>query len=313
MKKLILFPVIIFIIIALTHPAVTLEGATNGLMIWFNKLLPTLLPFFILLNVLWNAGIIFSLLEKFPGKKQTTAILLTAVTGLTFGLPVGAKMTADFQRSGLFTKKVSERLLVACNQLSPAFVGSFVLLSCLNQPRRILISYVILYLPGVILVMVTLLQNNHTLEKSHGNPVQSSDLYSIKKASRFQTLFQIIDAGIMNGFETITKLGGYLIMFGILCQYMKDLVSINDLWKGVFLMTTEITSGIYTFTSSQCDADIKYILCMSALSFGGLCTHAQTYSVISDTKISKVSYFVGKIISAVNTCLLSILAVRLGY
>lgn len=313
MKKLILFPVIIFIIIALTHPAVTLEGATNGLMIWFNKLLPTLLPFFILLNVLWNAGIIFSLLEKFPGKKQTTAILLTAVTGLTFGLPVGAKMTADFQRSGLFTKKVSERLLVACNQLSPAFVGSFVLLSCLNQPRRILISYVILYLPGVILVMVTLLQNNHTLGKSHGNPVQSSDLYSIKKASRFQTLFQIIDAGIMNGFETITKLGGYLIMFGILCQYMKDLVSINDLWKGVFLMTTEITSGIYTFTSSQCDADIKYILCMSALSFGGLCTHAQTYSVISDTKISKVSYFVGKIISAVNTCLLSILAVRLGY
>lgn len=313
MKKLILFPVIIFIIIALTHPAVTLEGATNGLMIWFNKLLPTLLPFFILLNVLWNAGIIFSLLEKFPGKKQTTAILLTAVAGLTFGLPVGAKMTADFQRSGLFTKKVSERLLVACNQLSPAFVGSFVLLSCLNQPRRILISYVILYLPGVILVMVTLLQNNHTLEKSHGNPVQSSDLYSIKKASRFQTLFQIIDAGIMNGFETITKLGGYLIMFGILCQYMKDLVSINDLWKGVFLMTTEITSGIYTFTSSQCDADIKYILCMSALSFGGLCTHAQTYSVISDTKISKVSYFVGKIISAVNTCLLSILAVRLGY
>lgn len=98
MKKLILFPVIIFIIIALTHPAVTLEGATNGLMIWFNKLLPTLLPFFILLNVLWNAGIIFSLLEKFPGKKQTTAILLTAVTGTHIRSARGSKNDGGFSK-----------------------------------------------------------------------------------------------------------------------------------------------------------------------------------------------------------------------
>ena len=302
MKKTILRFVFSFFVFARSHPAQTLTGASNGLMIWFEKLLPTLLPFLIAVNLLQNADIFTSALRFFPRAGSVMAILAAALPGFLFGLPVGAKLTADFTEKGLLTQKAGNLLLICCNQLSPAFVGSYVMIQCLNSPDLIPVSYLLLYLPPAIPVVILLART--ALAKDNPSPA-AADRITTKKASRFQTLFQIIDASILNGFETIAKLGGYLIFFGILCQYLENLLPLSQTANGCVMMLMEVTSGIHYFSGSALPFFPKYLLCMTALSFGGLCTHAQTFSVISGAPLSKRRYVVAKTIFALITLLLS--------
>ena len=302
MKKIILLFVIAFLLFALSHPTLTLTGASNGLMIWFNKLLPTLLPFLIAVNLLQNADIFTSVLLSFPRAGNMLAILAASVPGFLFGLPVGAKLTADFTEKGLLTQRAGNLLLVCCNQLSPAFVGSYVMIQCFNRPDLIPASYVILYLPPAVPVIILLVQS--ALAKGNPSPTAAGRI-TTKKASRFQTLFQIIDASILNGFETIAKLGGYLIFFGILCQYLENLLPLSQTVNGCLMMFMEVTSGIHYFSGSALPFFQKYLLCMAALSFGGLCTHAQTFSVISEAPLSKRRYILAKAVFALMTLLLA--------
>ena len=43
---------IMILFLLLTHPALSLEGARNGLLLWYQTVLPTLLPFMICSNVI---------------------------------------------------------------------------------------------------------------------------------------------------------------------------------------------------------------------------------------------------------------------
>lgn len=297
----------IFLIAALCQPDLTLAGASGGLMIWFQKLLPTLLPFLIVVNLLQNADIFSSILNVFPKKKRLAAALITVIFGLLFGLPVGAKLAADFSRRGYFTPNTGNILLCACNQLSPAFVGTYVMLQCFSQPNLIGVSYLILYLPPILLIVCFLILRPNQFAQDTIFPEQQ------KQASRFQTVFQIIDASILNGFETITRLGGYLILFGILCQYLQALLPAADAVKGTAMMLMEITGGIHFFSQCPLPFPQKYTLGMAALSFGGLCTHAQTFSVIADAPLSKRAYLFAKLLFALLTMLLSALVIRILY
>lgn len=45
--KIVRFVPILFLILLLSFPALAVEGAANGLLLWFNVILPTLAPFII--------------------------------------------------------------------------------------------------------------------------------------------------------------------------------------------------------------------------------------------------------------------------
>ena len=48
-----------FLVVMLCFPMETFHGATNGLLLWFQTLLPTLLPFMILSNLLIRTNCVF--------------------------------------------------------------------------------------------------------------------------------------------------------------------------------------------------------------------------------------------------------------
>ena len=47
-----------------------------------------------------------------------------------------------------------QRLFCACNNISPMFVGSFILIESLKQPKLRLATYLILYVPPLVLYML---------------------------------------------------------------------------------------------------------------------------------------------------------------
>ena len=92
---------LVFFFIMLFFPAETLYGASNGLLLWFQIVIPSLLPFFIITNLLIQTNSV-SLIVKVLGPFLTRIFSVTPdgsfaiLSGLLCGYPIGAKVTADF-------------------------------------------------------------------------------------------------------------------------------------------------------------------------------------------------------------------------
>jgi sporulation integral membrane protein YlbJ len=298
----------IFLVIAIAHPAITLAGAACGLQIWFFQLLPSLLPFMICTNLFLSAPVKnflageISRIRCLQGHRIHYGLVL--LCGYTFGLPMGAKITADLVRHGSLGKKEGQLLLNHCNVAGPAFISGFVLTQCLLKPEKLPITLLLIYGPQWLSLLLRLPKTNAVAK----HPLRQPTIR--KETPRLKNFFQILDVAIMNGFETITILGGYLILFGILCAMVRQISFLPDIAKLLFLGMCEMTTGVNETAGSSLSSDAKYLLCAFFCSFGGICTLLQTATLIQGTTLSCKSYLLHKLCFGVLTLLLT--AVYLG-
>ena len=121
--------------------------------------------------------------------------------------------------------------------------------------------------------------------------------------------FQLIDARIMNGFETLAKLGGYLILFAILAQ-MTTLITINHpTLKCLLIGFTEITNGISYTAKQGFDFAYAYPMMIAYTAFGGLSGVAQTASMVKETEFSMLPYLEMKLLCTAISFGLSLLLI----
>lgn len=120
--------------------------------------------------------------------------------------------------------------------------------------------------------------------------------------------FKIIDAGIMNGFDTLARLGGYIMLFSMLASLLGRL----PLRPEFTLLATgilELTNGIDCLSAYSGSLQMKYILAMAFTAFGGLSGIAQTSSMIRDTSLSIRHYCILKgICTGISTLLACLVA-----
>ena len=296
--------VIGFLLYILIFPQESVNAAALGLNLWYEKMLPTLLPFSILSYILIHSGI----LDRFTmvlhrGLKHlfpvSSAGIYPLAAGLLFGFPMGSKITSELVLAGKMTREEGQRLFCVCNNISPMFISSFILNDCLGRPDLRTASYLILYGPPLILYMM--LNSRRRFE----SPVTGN---SSKKATSMN--FQIIDAGIMNGFETLAKLGGYIMLFAILARMTMLLPLSNPVLTCIFIGFTEITNGISCTAEQHMAVQIAYPLMMAFTAFGGLSGFAQTASMVKETGFSMVPYIRMKLFGTVTAFVLAFLLVR---
>ncbi len=305
MKKIMYIIILIgFLLYILIFPQESVNAAALGLNLWYEKMLPTLLPFSILSYILIHSGI----LDRFTmvlhrGLKHlfpvSSAGIYPLAAGLLFGFPMGSKITSELVLAGKMTREEGQRLFCVCNNISPMFISSFILNDCLGRPDLRTASYLILYGPPLILYMM--LNSRRRFE----SPVTGN---SSKKATSMN--FQIIDAGIMNGFETLAKLGGYIMLFAILARMTMLLPLSNPVLTCIFIGFTEITNGISCTAEQHMAVQIAYPLMMAFTAFGGLSGFAQTASMVKETGFSMVPYIRMKLFGTVTAFVLAFLLVR---
>lgn len=284
-KKLIFLCLIIFTGYILVFPKDAVGAASLGLILWYEKVLPTLLPFAILSNILIYSGYLQYLNRivapairfLFPVSDNGAFIILS---GFLFGFPMGSKNCAELLRCGKIEKGEAEILFIITNNISPVFISSYILCQQLQMPSLTIISYLILYLPP-------LLAGRYLL----GRILPSGGVPGSKKtpASGSQMNFKIIDAGIMNGFETLTRLGGYIMLFSMIASILQKL-PVSSRIRLILTGITEITNGISFIPVSGESAQWQYILAMGFTAFGGVSGIAQTSSMIKDTGLSLKNY-----------------------
>ena len=148
--------IILLFILMLVFPQAAFQGASTGLVLWFQTVLPTLLPFFILSNLLiqsgsidWIAMAISPVLCRFFRVSPYGAFAV--LTGFLCGCPMGSKVTADLLRKGCITRQEGCYLLSFCNNTSPMFILSFLVMQNLKDDRLKLPTLAILFLSPVII------------------------------------------------------------------------------------------------------------------------------------------------------------------
>lgn len=290
MKKILLFCLTIFLIIySFFFPENTVNAAKNGLVLWFQQILPALLPFTVLSAVLIKSNF----LTSFKGNAAFIATLLTLVCGFVFGFPIGAKLSADFYKQSLISRRDATILSVLTNNFSPMFVCGFALPLLFHSSKYYKITYFLLYLIPLILATLFWLFYFDTKPSSNKSHIEN-----------FKLNMQIMDNSIVNGFESLIKICGYIVLFSIITEMLMSIKL-----PLLLLQNIEITNGIHLLSRCNLADSYKYILAIQALSLGGLSGFAQAGSILSESGLSAYKYIIGKVALSLLLTLLSVIYV----
>ncbi|NLL73353.1 MAG: transporter [Clostridiales bacterium] len=308
LKGLLLF----FFILMFLFPYASYKGARSGLMLWFLNVLPTLLPFIIVSNLIIKLNIaskISQIIYPFIGRlfRVSRDGCYPILIGFLSGLPMGAKTVADLALDDKITNKEGNFLLSMCNNASPIFIISYIATNQLKMPSMRLPLFIIIYSSSIISAIIYRSYKNYCEKnkaRKHLADCQPIRIKSINLQSKFT--FEDLDKSIMNGFEVITNIGGYIILFSILAQIINSVWQTNSLYKAVAMGIMEITTGINYICHMRIDNNTKIVLVSIITAFGGLSGLAQTKSVLGESRLSIKSYISVKILSVCIAMLLSV-------
>ena len=188
MKKLSCISLLIIMILYfLIYPQNALMASRRGLTLWFEQILPTLLPFSVISYIVLHSNL-FS--QPAHAKKHSFLRIqpeewYVIFCGFLFGFPIGSKLSADLYEHHRIAKKRAQILACFTNNLSPVFVTSVLV----NQLHFSSVVPFFLLLYGIPLCICLALLSF----------IKTERFVHEKKASRFQLNMQIVDAGIING------------------------------------------------------------------------------------------------------------------
>ncbi len=296
MKKIVFICLfLILIIFSLLYPTQIIEASKQGLLVWFEQILPALLPFTILSTLLLKSNF----LKSFSTDGNLLAIGITMCCGFVFGFPIGAKLASDFYKTNLLTEKQATILSVTANNFSPMYVCGFVLPTLFADKNLIAPTYFILYLLPLLLSTYYLIIS---YSKEHRPREEISK-------GLFQMHISLLDSSILNSFQILIKLCGYIVLFSILTKVAMLVLPSPSLLLKILLENLEITNGIQLLADSNLSTKCTYILAIQLLSLGGLSGIAQTNSIFVDSKLSIYKYIIGKVTLSLLLTLLCVIYV----
>jgi sporulation integral membrane protein YlbJ len=312
-SKLVKGLILLFMILMLLSPGASFRGASSGLLLWFHNVLPNLLPFIILSNLMVHLDITMKVSKVFyPVLGRIFRISCEGCYPILFGflsgIPMGAKATADLLKENRITLREAQFLLGMCNNASPMFIIGYIAITQLKLPHTKYAIFAIIYGSAILSALIWRLFSG-ILFKNKTNDLMVNRPNSIYNKSNSRFSFELLDSSIMNGFETVTRIGGYIILFSILAQIFKEFGTESGIIKALTMGIFEITTGISQVCMLDITANIKIVLVAALTSFGGLSGIAQTKSVLQDSRLSISSYVIVKLLNVLIATILSIIYV----
>lgn len=286
------------IFLLLRYPQLSLQYAYTGLTLWFQKMIPTLLPFMILSGILIAMNLterfirlFHPILHFFYGTTPNGSYIL--LMGFLCGFPMGARIAGELRKKDRISQKEAERLLAFCNNIGPIYFLSFVV-STLSLDRPAL-PFLVMY--GVPLVYGIFIMRVIPVCLKTGCRYAQSRADEEKNTVPSTRLLSAIDSSIRSGLVGIGKLGGYMVFFNLLNILFVPFTKMPSFLLHLYQCILEITNGI-----AECGSAHPYLV-LTMLPFGGFSCIAQTYSMICDTDLSIRPYVIHKLIQTGLTAL----------
>jgi sporulation integral membrane protein YlbJ len=290
-------------------PADTLASAGDGLQLWFNRVMPSLLPFAVGINVLTGLGVtrrlgvylspVMKPLFNLPG-----AASVAVIAGMTSGYPIGAKTAADLRREGLLSGEEARRLAGFCNNAGPLFIVGLVGTAMYGSAEigyRLLAAHLLSALAiGVGLGMISKIGERN---KKQGGSVsfrfdekQPADVAATAqpvKTVKSVSIGYVLGEAVKNAMDAMTLVGGLIALFSVFTRILTVLGLLSGLASGLL----EVTNGVKALAEAGAmDTRLKLALTAGVISFGGLSVHAQAAHFLSQAEIKPSGYLLCKVI-----------------
>lgn len=282
------------VILLLRYPKLSLDYAAVGLSLWFERMIPTLLPFMILSGIMIRMNLteqfvrlLHPLLHRLFGTTPNGSY--TILMGFLCGFPMGARIIGELLENGKLSEPEAAYLLSFCNNIGPIYFLSFVV--SVLEIRKPAIPFLAMY--GIPLLYGFFLYRFSYRRK--GGFLTPSGQSAPARAIQTPTLLSAVDASVLSGLIGIAKLGGYMVFFNLLNIITVPFKHLPKNLLFFYNCLLEITSGISR--SGRFFALPILIL----LPFGGFSCIAQTYSMIHHTRLSIQSYVFHKILQTAIT------------
>lgn len=296
-------PVLVLFLAMLFSPKAVFEGAESGLLLWFQVVFPTLFPFMFVSGLMLSGGGL-AVISRIFGRLFSTLFATSpngsfaVIAGFLCGYPMGAKVSADLVRSGKISRDEGAYLLSFCNNTSPIFIMNFIVWKTFDREELMIPTLLILI--GVP-AFLSLFFRRFYLNGRKKFP----DLSEGKRDNAKLLNFEMLDSCLADSFESIVKVGLYIIFFSILIALPGKLSAGHPLLAGI-LPTLEMTNGILMIHKAAPDLTVSYPLILGLTSFGGFCSAAQTKCMLKAASLPILPYIIQKLTAAAAASLLGI-------
>ena len=283
------FLLLILLIFMLLHPAITVTGASNGLLLWYSSVVPALFPFMVLSSLIVASGSLSVLMA--PVRLVLGPLLwlsaegcYTLLSGLVCGFPMGAKTCADFLSRGQISLKEGKFLMAVCNHASPMFLLGYVYpLFHGNLPLWKLLAAV--YGPALLLALPARLLYQNGAPTGRKPKMQGiAEPQEIPEPNPpFPTQSNpgnlSADEAILSSVEVLCRIGGLLILFSIAVEFLRGARQLPAGLRLFLMGAMEMTTGIRELAAALPYPYSAAVACAS-LTFGGLSGIFQTKAAL---------------------------------
>lgn len=290
----------------LLFPEQVKSGALEGLSLWYTSVIPILLPFLILSNVMISTDSFSFFLRPLlsANKKKTEGnpwIIYPVFLGLFCGFPMGAKAVTDLIQNNRMTIREGTLLLPIVNQASPMFLAGYVGVHILKGEISFPLMLFYLYLPPFIMFLFVFVLFRRSLSLYPKFVLSSKEIKSSSSVLKNKNSMSLnLEHTIWNAFTVIVTIGIYMMLFNIAARLCTILLPKSP-FLSVLLCSLEFSTGLNQLSSLNfTDPVLKNGLILALTSFGGFCTAAQTHSIIRETGISMKSYLFWKFLLAMT-------------
>ena len=247
----------VFFVAMAIFPQSVYSGARRGLDLWAGILVPSMLPFFILAEILMGSGILRVLgqllrplmrpLFNLPGEAG-----LGLALGYTSGFPMGAVITGRLYGGDYLSADEAGRLLAFTNNSSPGFLLTSLAAGMLAAPSAgwllALCHYGANLFFGFCLGQYSRLRRSPAGRQEKGyagrgaannaagriaESVLAAGGAGSVPAARPTSFSRLVTSSISSAIQSILSLGGYVLLFSAAIQLFEDLGLLGRLAAGL--------------------------------------------------------------------------------
>lgn len=290
----ILFLLTSLLILILTNPQQSITICRNSSLIWWNNILPSLLPFMIIskcmiyTTVAETIGKILSYIVN-PILKISNSCIYIIFVGLLCGFPMGSIAIENSISQNKISKDEAVYLLYFTNNISPAFFVGYILEKCpaSNLVKLLFIQY------GIPLVIAVILR--YTLFKKALNLVYKTNMQ--KKMHSWKTkntpsLLAVFPYTVKESIISLLTLLGTIMIFTVIQLPLHNAAfCISEKYQIVISALFEFCSGIEKISNYPALYPLLYTV---ILPFNGFSCMIQAYSLLNSNEIPFYPYILGK-------------------
>lgn len=265
-----------------------LTGATEGIQVCLQTIIPVLLPYMFLSSLLTGAisGRKIPLLRQLgrlcsiPTGAESIFLL-----GLFSGYPVGAKLIGEAYGKRRLSRSAAKRMMAFCSNAGPSFILG--MLPCVFTIKGAPWLLWFIHIISAILVGMLIPSKDHS----------SAEMQRSTSPDPSNVLLQTV--------KSLSLICGWVILFRILIEFINEYFReyLAPIMRVILTGILELANGCISLVAVPNEA-VRFIVCSCILAFGGLCVVMQTSSVCSNLGLKM--YFSGKILQTLISLVIAL-------